>query len=165
MSKWTRRKFITVTSVAAVAAAELAAQQTPQRPEEERPDALRRASRHRRGAAGQQSAMSSIWSRRRSAGCRSSARPDGTPKTEGGRPVFVKKFKDAEGRIRRQGAQFRVFAFDSNDPNDPGREVTLDDSGGGVDRVDGAPREQESGLVQQRSSSSATSTWPATRTR
>src|SRR5205823_4040781 len=32
-----------------------------------------------------------------------------------------------KGRIRRQGAQFRLFAFDSNDPSDPGREIGLDD--------------------------------------
>ncbi|HEV7921240.1 MAG TPA: CTQ-dependent lysine 6-oxidase LodA [Thermoanaerobaculia bacterium] len=44
-----------------------------------------------------------------------------------GKPEFVRKFKK-DGRIRRQGARFRLFAFDAEDPDDPGREVTLKDS-------------------------------------
>ncbi len=47
--------------------------------------------------------------------------PDGGPKAE-----FVKQFKDKKGRIKRQGAQFRIFRYDSED--DPGREITLNDS-------------------------------------
>ncbi|HKO54456.1 MAG TPA: CTQ-dependent lysine 6-oxidase LodA [Thermoanaerobaculia bacterium] len=43
-----------------------------------------------------------------------------------GRPQPVRKFKK-DGRIRRQGARFRLFAFDAEDPDDPGREVTLKD--------------------------------------
>src|ERR1051325_2307173 len=43
-----------------------------------------------------------------------------------GQPEFVHKFKK-DGRIRRQGARFRIFAFDANDPTDPDREVTLKD--------------------------------------
>lgn len=127
MSKWTRRKFITVTSVAAVAAQELAAMQTPARPKKNGP--LRYAVHPAVGVARLGNSTDDFYLEPETIGglpieCSS----DGTPTTDGGRPVFVKKFKDEEGRIRRQGAQFRVYAFDSNDPYDPGREVTLDDS-------------------------------------
>ncbi|HEX2254117.1 MAG TPA: CTQ-dependent lysine 6-oxidase LodA [Thermoanaerobaculia bacterium] len=48
---------------------------------------------------------------------------------EDGRPVFVRDFKDAAGRVRRQAARFRVFRYDEEDPSDPGTEVTLEDPG------------------------------------
>jgi L-lysine 6-oxidase len=127
MSKWTRRKFITVTSVAAVAAQELAAQQTPPRPKKKGP--LRYAVHPAVGVARLGNSEDDFYLEPETIGglpieCSS----DGVPTMDGGRPVFVKKFKDKDGRIRRQGAQFRVYAYDSNDPNDPGREVTLNDS-------------------------------------
>jgi len=127
MSKWTRRKFITVTSVAAVAAAELAAQQTPQRPKKKGP--TRYAVHPAIGVARLGNSPDEFYLEPETiGGLPIECTADGTPKMDGGRPVFVKKFKDDQGRIRRQGAQFRVFAFDSNDPYDPGREVTLDDA-------------------------------------
>ncbi|MBV9497244.1 MAG: CTQ-dependent lysine 6-oxidase LodA [Acidobacteria bacterium] len=43
-----------------------------------------------------------------------------------GKPEPVRKFKQ-DGRIRRQGARFRIFAFDVEDPDDPGREVRAGD--------------------------------------
>ncbi|MDP9194736.1 MAG: CTQ-dependent lysine 6-oxidase LodA [Acidobacteriota bacterium] len=126
MSKWTRRKFITVTTVAAAAAAEMAAQ-APQRSRKKGP--TRYAVHPAIGVARLGNSPDEFYLEPETiGGLPIECSPDGTPKTEGGRPVFVKKFKDDAGRIRRQGAQFRVFAFDSNDPNDPGREVTLDDA-------------------------------------
>jgi len=51
----------------------------------------------------------------------------GNPVMHDGQPVFVHKFKDDLGRIKRQGAQFSVYAHDSADPSDPGREISIDD--------------------------------------
>ena len=42
--------------------------------------------------------------------------PGGDERTEGGKPVLTTRFKDAEGRIRRQGACFRVFLYDDQVP-------------------------------------------------
>lgn len=47
---------------------------------------------------------------------------------DGGATQFVRKFKDEQGRIRRQAARFKIFAFDDSAPGDQGREVTLGDS-------------------------------------
>ncbi len=49
----------------------------------------------------------------------------GNPAGSEARPRTVKRFRDSEGRIRRQAAQFRIFAYD--DDGSPGREVTLGD--------------------------------------
>lgn len=46
---------------------------------------------------------------------------------DGGKPVFVERYKDAEMRVKRQGARFRVMRYDADDPNAFGREVTVDD--------------------------------------
>lgn len=126
MADWTRRKFITVTSVAAAAASELAAQQTPRRPKKQGP---KRYQVHPAvGVARLGNSRDEFYLEPEAiGGLPIACDRDGNPHVENGRPVLVKKFKDAEGRIKRQGAQFRIFAFDSNDPNDPGREVTLDD--------------------------------------
>ncbi|HEX7192948.1 MAG TPA: LodA/GoxA family CTQ-dependent oxidase, partial [Thermoanaerobaculia bacterium] len=51
----------------------------------------------------------------------------GNPVMHDGQPVFVRRFKDERGRIKRQGAQFGIYAYDSADPSDPGREISLDD--------------------------------------
>ncbi|HEV7668928.1 MAG TPA: CTQ-dependent lysine 6-oxidase LodA [Thermoanaerobaculia bacterium] len=52
----------------------------------------------------------------------------GRAKVENGRPVPVRTFKDEKGRILRQAAQFRLYAFDSADPLDAGHELNLADS-------------------------------------
>jgi L-lysine 6-oxidase len=52
-------------------------------------------------------------------------KPDGTPIMTKGKPTPVSKFKDAQGRVRRQAARFRVFVFDEKNANDPGREAVL----------------------------------------
>ncbi|NRO95117.1 hypothetical protein GWC77_04065 [Paraburkholderia sp. NMBU_R16] len=44
---------------------------------------------------------------------------------DGGRPRRVTQFKDPQGRVKRQGAYFRVFRIDDSQPG--GVEVTLDD--------------------------------------
>jgi L-lysine 6-oxidase len=66
------------------------------------------------------------------------------PETIGGRPVEcdddgdvirvdgapkpVERYKDDQGRIRRQAARFAVLARDSADPHAPTREVTVADA-------------------------------------
>lgn len=40
----------------------------------------------------------------------------------------VTQFKDGQGRIKRQGARFRIFRYDDSNPDDLGTEVTLEDS-------------------------------------
>src|SRR5688572_33297783 len=113
MAKWTRRKFITVTSVAAAAAAEIAAQ-TPRRSTRKGP--IRYAVHPAVGVARLGNSPDEFYLEPETiGGLPIECTPDGTPRAEGGKPVFVRKFKDAEGRIKRQGAQFRVFALDSKD--------------------------------------------------
>ena len=51
--------------------------------------------------------------------------PDGTPVLSKGKATPISKFKDAQGRVRRQAARFRVFVFDEKKPGDPGREAVL----------------------------------------
>lgn len=127
MSDWTRRKFITVTTVAGVAAAELAAQ-APKRGNGKK-GPVRYAVHPAVGVARLGNSPDEFYLEPETiGGLPLECDPDGTPRMENGRAVFVKKFKDKQGRIKRQGAQFRVFAFDANDPGDPGREVTLDDA-------------------------------------
>lgn len=127
MSKWTRRKFLTVTTVAGVAAAELAAQ-TPKRGNGKK-GPTRYAIHPAVGVARLGNSTTDFYLEPESiGGLPIECTADGTPRSENGRPLFVKKFKDKEGRIKRQGAQFRIYAFDANDPNDPGREVTLNDA-------------------------------------
>jgi len=48
---------------------------------------------------------------------------DGEPVSNGGQPEYVTRFKDDEGRVKRQAARFRVLEYDSDRPNAPGREV------------------------------------------
>lgn len=51
--------------------------------------------------------------------------------SDGSGPVFVKNFKDTDGRIKRQAARFQVFVYDEASPE--GRRLKLGDpvSGGG----------------------------------
>jgi L-lysine 6-oxidase len=53
---------------------------------------------------------------------------NGNPIIVNGAPKWVERFKDEDGRIKRQGAQFKLYAYDSANPKDPGREVTLADA-------------------------------------
>lgn len=50
--------------------------------------------------------------------------PEGKALNDGGRPECVTRFKDSQGRVRRQGALFRIFRIDDDNPG--GIEVTLD---------------------------------------
>jgi hypothetical protein len=49
--------------------------------------------------------------------------PGGLP-TDPGTGLPVTSFRDANGNLRKQAARFRVFAYDSVNPSDPGTEVT-----------------------------------------
>jgi len=53
--------------------------------------------------------------------------PQGNEIHDGGQPRFVRRFKDAAGRIKRQAARFRIFRTDDADPSAPPREVTAED--------------------------------------
>src|SRR5688500_17816911 len=129
MAKWTRRKFITVTSVAAVASAEIAAQQPTRRPGIKGP--TRYAVHPAIGVARLGNSPDQFYLEPETiGGLPIECTADGTPKNE-----LTTKFKDEEGRIKRQAAQFRVYAYDSSDPNDPCREVTLSD--GDVESIEG----------------------------
>jgi hypothetical protein len=48
--------------------------------------------------------------------------PGGLP-TEPGTGLPVASFRDANGNLRKQAARFRIFAYDSTNPSDPGTEV------------------------------------------
>src|SRR5271156_4899907 len=47
----------------------------------------------------------------------------GEPVFHDGKPIPVEKFKDANGRIKRQASRFRVFVYDDDSPQ--GREIIL----------------------------------------
>ena len=64
--------------------------------------------------------------------------PDGSPIVKDGKEQPVSKFKDAEGRIRRQAARFRVFVYD--DASTGGREVKVGDELSVVDQHSGQHR-------------------------
>lgn len=126
---WSRRKFLTVTSVAAVAATRLAAAEKRRAKKKGPPGPTRYAVHPSVGVARLGNSPDEFYLEPETiGGLPIECTRDGTPIAKDGKPVFTRKFKDAKGRIRRQGAQFRVFAFDSNDPSDPGREITLDDA-------------------------------------
>lgn len=125
---WSRRKFLTVTSVAAVAASRLSAAEKRKAKKKGPPGPLRYAVHPAVGVARLGNSTNDFYLEPETiGGLPIECTPEGTPVMKDGRLVYTRKFKDAKGRIRRQGAQFRVFAFDSNDPSDPGREITLDD--------------------------------------
>lgn len=130
MSKgdWSRRKFLSVTTAAAtLAAVELSAQN--RRPKRKGPAGPTRYAVHPAvGVARLGNSPDSFYLEPETiGGLPVECTRDGVPLMKNGKPVFTQQFKDDDGRIRRQAAQFRVFAFDSNDPSDPGREITLDD--------------------------------------
>jgi L-lysine 6-oxidase len=52
----------------------------------------------------------------------------GNVQVSNGKPAPVRQFKDDAGCVRRQASRFHIFAYDDSNPNDPGREVSLDDS-------------------------------------
>ena len=64
--------------------------------------------------------------------------PDGIPIVKEGKEQPVSQFKDAQGRIRRQAARFRVFIYD--DASADGREVKIGDELTIVDRHSGQRR-------------------------
>src|ERR671928_1173599 len=107
MADWSRRKFLTVTSVAAVAAARLTAAEKRKARKKGPAGPARYAVHPAVGVARLGNSPSEFYLEPETIGglpieCTS----DGTPRSDGGRPVFVKKFKDDKGRIKRQGAQF-----------------------------------------------------------
>ena len=79
----------------------------------------------------------------------------GNALADDGAPRFVRSFKDASGRIRRQGARFGIYAYDDAHPE--GYEVTLDDDAVESIELDGACRQQEAGVVPGLAARSATS--------
>src|SRR5689334_6212621 len=128
MADWSRRKFLTVTSVAAVAATRLSAAEKRKAKKKGPAGPLRYAVHPAVGVARLGNSPDSFYLEPETiGGLPVECTPDGTPIVKDGKPVLTRKFKDREGRIRRQAAQFRVYAFDSNDSDDPGREITLDD--------------------------------------
>jgi L-lysine 6-oxidase len=50
----------------------------------------------------------------------------GNPIVANGPARFVTRLRDKKGRIRRQGARFRVFACDDTGPSEAAREITGD---------------------------------------
>jgi len=54
--------------------------------------------------------------------------PGGLP-TDPGTGLTVTSFRDPNGNLRKQAARFRVFAYDSTNPSDPGTEVAVGANG------------------------------------
>ncbi|MGH9720271.1 MAG: LodA/GoxA family CTQ-dependent oxidase [Bryobacteraceae bacterium] len=52
--------------------------------------------------------------------------PDGTPITQNGVEQPVTQYKDAQGRVRRQAARFRIYVYDNANPQ--GREIKIGDT-------------------------------------
>src|ERR1041385_619028 len=124
MSDWARRDFLAVTTVAAAAAAQLVAQ--PTKPSDKK-GKTRYQVHPAVGVARLGNSETDFYLEPETiGGLPIECTRDGTPGMKDGRPEFVRLFKDRDGRIKRQGAQFRIFRFDSDD--DPGREITLNDS-------------------------------------
>src|SRR5437763_10522749 len=124
MADWSRRKFLTVTSVAAVAATRLAAAEKRRAKKKRPPGPMRYAVHPAVGVARLGNSPDEFYLEPETiGGLPIECTHDGMPIVKDGKPVFTRKFKDAKGRIRRQGAQFRLLALDSNDPSDPGREL------------------------------------------
>src|SRR3954469_12883664 len=125
---WNRRDFIAVSSVAAAAATRLGAQPREGKAKGPVPPERQRYMIHPAvGVARLGNSPTSFYLEPITIGgmpieCDS----NGNPTMENGKPVFVKHCKEG-GRVRRQGAQFSIYVQDSNDPSDPGREITLDD--------------------------------------
>lgn len=127
---WSRRDFLAVTSVAVAAGAQLSAQTKRPRPKGPIPPERMKYEIHPAvGVArlGNSSEDDFYLEPQSIGGLPIECDKLGNPKMENGKPVFVRKFKDAEHRIRRQAAQFAVWLSDSADPSDPGREILLDD--------------------------------------
>lgn len=125
---WDRREFLTVTAAAAAAAA--AAINADGQPKKKKPSGKVRYQIHPAiGVARLGDSPDSFYLEPETiGGLPIECDADGNERRGAdGQPEFVRKFKK-DGRIRRQGARFRLFAFDAADPDDPGREVTLRDS-------------------------------------
>jgi L-lysine 6-oxidase len=115
MAKWNRRDFLTVTTIAGVAATRISADAQPRKG---KPGKARYQIHPAVGVARLGNSPDSFYLE---------------PETIGGLPLEpdgrspVTRFKDVKGRIRRQAARFRVYVFDDADPADPGREITSGD--------------------------------------
>ncbi|MEJ0074493.1 MAG: LodA/GoxA family CTQ-dependent oxidase [Alphaproteobacteria bacterium] len=59
---------------------------------------------------------------------------DGNPIVKDGKEVPISKFKDTDGRIRRQAARFRVFIYDDSGE---GREVEIGDTFESIEQATG----------------------------
>ena len=64
---------------------------------------------------------------------------EGNPIVKDGKEQPVSKFKDAQGRIRRQAARFRVYLYD--DANADGRELKIGDVTDIIDKKSGQRRQ------------------------
>jgi L-lysine 6-oxidase len=127
---WSRRDFIAVTSVAVAAASQMQAQTRRTRPKGPLPPERQKFQIHPAvGVArlGNSRGDTFYLEPQTIGGLPIECDARGNPKMENGTPLFVRQFKDADGRIRRQAAQFAVWVSDSADPTDAGREITLDD--------------------------------------
>jgi len=126
---WNRREFIAFTSVAVAAASNLAKEAEGAKPKGPvPPERLRYAIHPAVGLARIGNSPDSFYLAPESiGGLPIECDGNGNPKIDNGHPVVTRKFKDDHGRIRRQAASFGIYAYDSADPGDPGREVTLDD--------------------------------------
>ena len=126
--RWNRREFLAVTTFAATAATTLRAASPPKKRGPVPPDRLRYQIHPSVGVARLGNSPDSFYLQPDTiGGLPIECDENGNPKMSNGHPDHTRQFKDAKGRIRRQAAQFGIYAFDSADPSDPGTEVGLDD--------------------------------------
>jgi L-lysine 6-oxidase len=128
---WSRRDFLAVTTVAVTAASRLNAQARrgakPKGPVP--PERIRYQIHPAVGVARLGNSPEGFYLEPQTiGGLPVECDAGGNPTSSNGQPVFVRQFKDDHGRIKRQAAQFGIYAYDSADPDDPGREISLDDS-------------------------------------
>lgn len=126
-SAWSRREFVTVSSVALAAATQLRGQTRKKPKGPVPPERLRYEIHPSVGVARLGNSPASFYLEPDTiGGLPLECDKDGNPLVKDGKPVYVKHFKEG-GRIRRQAAQFGIYVRDSGDPSDTGRELTLDD--------------------------------------
>jgi L-lysine 6-oxidase len=126
--RWNRREFLVVTTFAATAVTTLQAASPPKKRGPVPTDRLRYQIHPSVAVARLGNSPDSFYLQPETiGGLPFECDENGNPKMSDGRPEHTRRFKDAKGRIRRQAAQFGIYAFDSADPNDPGTPVGLDD--------------------------------------
>jgi hypothetical protein len=126
--RWNRREFLVVTTFAATAVTTLQAPSPPKKRGPVPTDRLRYQIHPSVAVARLGNSPDSFYLQPETiGGLPFECDENGNPKMSDGRPEHTRRFKDAKGRIRRQAAQFGIYAFDSADPNDPGAPVGLDD--------------------------------------